>query len=159
MLHQVGQHALVLGQVLRHLCLYPHGGVQSLETLLPALTRFLRHSFTGDAVRVVGWIQVGKLLIQALHFVGESLGLRQQARRGGEVPAQPIDHVVVQGRQVAALVQQHLGLVLQLTDLVVDHLQRAHCGQGVLREVGRVDHGERAGRLEGQQAQHQQGRV
>ncbi|MNE57741.1 hypothetical protein D3C80_1527260 [compost metagenome] len=58
---------------------------------------------------------------------------------------------------MAGLVQQYLGFVLQLTDLVVHHLQGAHCGQGVLRQVGWVDHGEGAGRLERQQAPRQQG--
>ncbi|MCY1374549.1 hypothetical protein D9M69_618980 [compost metagenome] len=111
-----------------------------------------------NAARILARIQADELLIQALDLVGESLGLRQQTLGVGQAGAQSVDHVVVQGRQVAALVQQHLGFVLQLAGLVVDQFQGAHRDQGVLREVGRVDHGERTGRLDCQQAQRQQGK-
>ena len=44
-----------------------------------------------------------------------------------------------QAREVLGLVDQHLRLVLQALDLVVDLLQLARGGQHVLREVGRVE--------------------
>ncbi|MGS1824305.1 hypothetical protein [Klebsiella michiganensis] len=53
------------------------------------------------------------------------------------------------------LVHQHLRLVLELVDLVVDLFQRAHGGQRVLHEVGRVEHRQRGCGLHGQQRYRQ----
>ena len=51
-----------------------------------------------------------------------------------------------QARQVLGLVDEHVGLVLQAVNLVVDLLQRARGGEHVLREVaGIVDDQLRAG--------------
>ncbi|MDT4886334.1 hypothetical protein FQZ97_1226660 [compost metagenome] len=77
LLHQVGQHAFVLIQVLRQLGLHAQGGVQAIQTLLPALARLLRHTFARDAARVLGRIQAGKLLVQALDVVRQPLRLGQ----------------------------------------------------------------------------------
>ncbi|MCY1550882.1 hypothetical protein D9M68_871680 [compost metagenome] len=77
-MHQVGQHAFVLIQVLRQLGLHAQGGVQAIQTLLPALARLLRHAFTSDAARVLGRIQAGKLLVHALGVISQPLGLGQQ---------------------------------------------------------------------------------
>jgi hypothetical protein len=85
------------------------------------------------------------------------LGLGDQALGGGERRAQAVDDVEVQARQIAGLVDQHLRLVLQLIDLVVDLLQRADCRQRVLHKVGGVDERDRRCGLRGQQRHRQHG--
>ncbi|MNP53582.1 hypothetical protein D3C76_1480690 [compost metagenome] len=124
--------------------------MQPVEALLPALAGFLGQALAADVAGVLGRIETGELLIQALHLVGQSARLGEQSLGSGQAGAQLADHVVVQALQMTGLVQQHLGLVLQLANLVVGHLQGAHCGQGVLHQVGRIDYGESVGRLHGQ---------
>ena len=51
-----------------------------------------------------------------------------------------LDGYIVEALQVLGLVHQHLRLVLELLDLVVDLLERMRGGQDVLHEVCRIDH-------------------
>src|SRR3546814_20435199 len=87
----------------------------------------------------------------------QSLRLGDQAFGGGERRAQAVDDVEIEARQIAGLVYQHLRLVLQLIDLVVDLLHRADCCQRVLNKVGGVDDRERQCGLRGQQRNTQNG--
>ncbi len=155
--HEVGQRAFVLRQVLRHLRLHPHRGVQAVERVLPAFACVLCHAVAADGGGVLLRVQARERGIHALHVVGQPLRFGNQAFRGGERRAQPVDDVEVQLRQVARLVHQHLRFVLKLVDLIVDLLQRANGGQRVLHEIGRVEHRQRRCGLHGQQRHRQRG--
>jgi len=110
----------------------------------------------GDGLGVLLRIQLRELPVEACHLVRQSLRLGEQLLAAGDRLAQPADDVVVERGQVACLVQQHPRLVLQLAELVVGHLQRAHRGQAVLDQVGRVDHRHGFGAAEQHQAEHEQ---
>ena len=145
----------VFAEVLVHLRLHAHRGVQAVERMAPALARVLCHAVAAHGRCVFVRIQPGELLVQIFHPVGESLRLSHQAFDGRQRRAQAIDRVVVQSIQIACLVDQHLRFVLKLPHLVVDLLQRADRGQRVLHQIGRVNYGPL--RLRGRQRAEQHG--
>lgn len=137
--YEVGHDACIGGDVLRHLRLHLHGGLQAIERVLPALVRILVHLVAAHGRGVLLRIQLRELLVHVLHLERQPLRLRDELLGVRQVRAQLADHVERQARQVASLVDKHLRLVLELVDLVSDHFHRAHGGQRVLHEVGRID--------------------
>ena len=72
----------------------------------------------------------------------QTAGFGDQSVGGGQRHPQVIQRIEIQRAEIARLVLQHHGLVLQLLNLVVDLLQGAGRGQQVLGEVGGVEDGE-----------------
>jgi hypothetical protein len=125
---------------LGRLGLHLHGGLQAIERIFPALLGVAVHLVAAHRGDVLLGIQALKLPIQIRHVIGQASGLVDQPLRGCQIAAQPAHHAGRQARQIASLVHQHLGFVLELLDLVVDLLQGADRGQRVLHEVRGVDH-------------------
>ncbi len=69
---------------------------------------------------------------------GDVLCLPEKLLRALDALLELLERGIWQARQIAGLIDEHLRLVLEALDLVVDLLQRARGGKQVLRIVGRV---------------------
>ena len=78
-------------------------------------------------------------LIQGLHIVGDAIGLFQQGLDLRIVPLDVVEHRRWKLFELLCLIDQHLRLVLQAFDLVLDLLQGAGGGQQVLAVVRRIE--------------------
>ena len=78
-------------------------------------------------------------MIDLLDVEGDVLRLREKLLGALDRLLKLLQRGVRQAREIARLIDQHLRLVLQRGDLVVDLLQRARRGQDILRVVGGVE--------------------
>ena len=83
--------------------------------------------------------------IDLLDVVGDTLGLGEKLLGSLDRLFQLPQRRERQGRQILRLIDQHLRLILQRHDLVVDLLQRASGGQHVLRIVVGIEHNQLRG--------------
>ena len=150
---QVGERGLIRDEIVRELRLHAKCGAHAVTCLAPTLDRMGGHVGSGDRGGIPLGVQSGKGLVERREFVGKPVRLGQQLLASPDRLPQPVYDIEVQGGKVARLVQQHLGLVVQLADLVVGHLQRAHGGERVLDKVGRIDDGYRACASDGRGAE------
>ena len=79
-------------------------------------------------------------MIDLLDVVGDALRLREKLLRALDRGLKLLQRRIWQAREIARLVDQHLRLILQRGDLVVDLLQLARRGQDILRVVVGVEH-------------------
>ena len=79
-------------------------------------------------------------MIDLLDVVGDALGLGQKLLGALDRRLQLLQRRIWQVREILRLVDQHLRLILQRGDLVVDLLQRTSGGQHVLRVVVGIEH-------------------
>jgi P-type conjugative transfer protein TrbJ len=105
---------------------------------LPALARTGEH-LLARAERGAAAVALGEGALNVGDLVGESLGAGDQLLGLVEGLLKAGERRVGQAREVARLVDQHLRLVLERGDLVVDLVQRAGGGEDVLRVVPRVE--------------------
>ena len=79
-------------------------------------------------------------LIHRLHIVSDAVCLFQQALDLRIVPLDIVQHTRRKLLEVLRLIDQHLRLVLQAGDLVLDLLQRARRRQQILAVVRGIEH-------------------
>jgi len=77
-------------------------------------------------------------LVDLADLEREILGLPEKLLRALDVLLELLERAMRQARKVAGLIDEHLRLVLERGDLVIDLLQRARCREHVLRIVARV---------------------
>ena len=82
---------------------------------------------------------MGEGLIDRADAVGDPLRLGQELLGLGDGLFEAVERGIGQAREIARLVDQHGGLVLEALDFVVDLLQLARGGQDVLRIVGGIE--------------------
>src|SRR5450756_1263784 len=79
-------------------------------------------------------------MIDLLHIVGNTLRLVQKLLGALDRRLQLLERGIWQGRKILRLIDQHLRLILQRGDLVIDLLQRTSGGENILRVVIWIEH-------------------
>jgi hypothetical protein len=102
----------------------------------------------------VGGKQRFKLVVELADPKVDRLRPAHQPVDLGELALQGVELGEVDPAQVLAHRDQHLRLILELLDLLVDALQRARGGQDVLRIVSRIEHDPAELRMGGRRRRH-----
>src|SRR6266540_386730 len=105
------------------------------QRVLPALLRIADELLRGGRAGVALRVETLEGLIDLVDVVGQALRLVEQLLRACERLLDGLQARIGQARQVLRLIEQHLRLVLQAGDLVVDLLQGAGGLQHVLGVV------------------------
>ena len=79
-------------------------------------------------------------MVDLLDIVGDALRLGQKLLGALDRRLKLLQRRIWQAREILRLIDQHLRLILQRRDLVVDLLQRAGGGEHVLRIIVRIEH-------------------
>ena len=124
--------------------LHAHRVLQSADGIVPARAGvsdelLVRRGHRHAAVLVL------KRLVDLLDVEGDVLRLTQKLLGALDVLLNLLERGIRQAGEIAALVDEHLRLILQAGDLVGDLLQRPRGGQHVLRMVRRIEHADGVG--------------
>ena len=117
--------------------LHAHGVLQTANRIFPTAARVGDKLGVGRRQRDIAVLALERL-VDLADLEREILSLPEKLLRALDVLLELLERAMRQARKVAGLIDEHLRLVLEALNLVVDLLQSPRCREDVLRVVARV---------------------